>query len=167
MMRNLFLTLAVALFAMVSCGTQNKLPPGGVASLTSAESGNDQFAIYKVRDDDDNPAYILAANHTLVSFNYSTLDVSGGFGFGDGKALFLGENFEDAMESLDELIALFEMPDGTQKEYPCWEEESVTIVLHRGILGRSLSIGDASLSRGELKSLRYNFKSSRKVHENL
>lgn len=135
--------------------------------ISSIESGDDQLAIYKVKDKEGNPGFIFTASHLVASFDIQTPGSSGGFGVGDGKALFLGDSYEAAMESLEELIGLFDMPDGTQKEYACWDEDSVVVVLHKGILGRHLRVGEAAVSRGELKSLHSGLKFYKKLHSDL
>ena len=50
MMRKLFLTWAVALFAVTLSYAQKDIPAGGSMELASLESGDDQFALYKVKD---------------------------------------------------------------------------------------------------------------------
>ena len=169
MMRKLFLTWAVALFAVTLSYAQKDIPSGGSMELASLESGDDQFALYKVKDKEGNPNFIFTASHQIFSFDVSTPDSSGGFGIGDGKALIIGESYEDALACINELIGLFDQADGTQKEFTCMDGSTVMVTLHKGFLGRHLSVGvgDASVSKGELKSLRTGLKLSKKLHSEL
>lgn len=167
MMRKLFLTWAVAFFAVTLSYAQKDIPAGASMELAAIESGDDQFALYKVKDKEGNPNFIFTASHQIFSFDVSTPDSSGGFGIGDGKALIIGESYEDALKTLEELIALFDQADGTQKEFTCMDGSTVMVTLHKGILGKHLSVGDASVSKGELKSLRTGLKLSKKLHSEL
>lgn len=166
MMKKFFLTLAVALLATLSYA-QKDIPAGASMELAAIESGDDQFALYKVKDKEGNPNFIFTASHQIFSFDVSTPDSSGGFGIGDAKALIIGKSYEDALKTLEELIALFDQADGTQKEFTCMDGSTVMVTLHKGILGKHLSVGDASVSKGELKSLRTGLKLSKKLHSEL
>ncbi len=166
MMKKFFLTLAVALFATLSYA-QKDIPAGGSMELAAIESGDDQLALYKIKDKEGKPSFLFTASHQLISFDVQTPDSSGGIGFADGKALIIGESYEDALKTLEELIALFDQADGTQKEFTCMDGSTVTVTLHKGFLGRHLSVGDASVSKGELKSLRTGLKLSKKLHSEL
>ena len=65
-MRKLFLTWAVALFAVTLSYAQKDIPAGGSMELASLESGDDQFALYKVKDKEGNQLY-GAMNLPLVN----------------------------------------------------------------------------------------------------
>lgn len=167
MMRKLFLTWAVALFAVTLSYAQKDIPAGGSMELAAIESGDDQLALYKIKDKEGKPSFLFTASHQLISFDVQTPDSSGGIGFADGKALIIGESYEDALKTLEELIALFDQADGTQKEFTCMDGITVMVTLHKGFLGKHLSVGDASVSKGELKSLRTGLKLSKKLHSEL
>ena len=165
-MKKLFLTLAVALFATVSYA-QKDIPAGASMELASVESGDDQIYIYKVKDKEGNPQFLLSAAHMMASFDVSTPDSSAGFSIGDGTVVVIGETYEDAMKNIVDLIALFDEADGTQKEFTTMDGNPAVFTLHKGILGKHLSIGEASLSKSDLKSLRTGMKISKKLHSEL
>lgn len=165
-MKKLFLTLAVALFATVSYA-QKDIPAGASMELASVENGDDQMYVYKVKDKEGNPQFLLSAGHMMASFDVSTPDSSAGFSIGDGTVVVIGETYEDALQNIEDLIALFDEADGTQKEFTTMEGSPAVFTLHKGFLGKHLSIGEASLSKGDLKSLRMGMKISKKLHSEL
>ena len=154
-MKKLLLVLAIVLSATAAYA-QRDVPAGGEMELASIESGDEQITLYKVKDAEGNPAFILAASITTSAI-----------GTGDGVALHLGERYEDALESLEDLIDLFSEADGTQIELPCADGGTVVAVLHKGFLGKHLSVGRTSLSRGDLKAIRSGLKISKKLHSDL
>ena len=165
-MKKLLLVLAIVLSATAAYA-QRDVPAGGEMELASIESGDEQITLYKVKDAEGNPAFILAASITTSSLDIQTPGSSFSIGTGDGVALHLGERYEDALESLEDLIDLFSEADGTQIELPCADGGTVVAVLHKGFLGKHLSVGRTSLSKGDLKAIRSGLKISKKLHSDL
>ena len=165
-MKKLILTLTVALFATVSYA-QKDIPAGASMELASTESGDDQMYVYKVKDKEGNPQFLLSASHLSASFDISTADSSAGFGIGDGTIVVIGETYEAALKNIEDLIALFDEADGAQMEFTNMDGSPAVFTLHKGFLGKHLSIGEASISKSDLKSLRTGLKISKKLHSQL
>jgi len=175
-MKKLLITLALLCLA-VCAYAQRDIPAGGsieVASLESDETFGDhvghgkQISLYKVKDREGNPAFFLCVSHTVVSFTFGTEDSNTSFSLPGGAALLdFGTTYEEAMAHLDALKDLFAEKDGTQKELACRDGSTVPCTLHKGFLGKHLEIADTSITKGDIKSLIFSAKLSKKLHPDL
>lgn len=155
---------------------QKDVPAGGsmeVASIESDESVNGigqgkQITLYKVKDNDGNPSFLLCVSRTLVSFSVGSVDWSSTFSLPGGAVLLdFGTTYQEAMDNLDALLDMFSEKDGTQKELTCRDGSKVQCTLNKGFLGKHLDIAETSLSKSDIKSLKTSLKISKKLHRDL
>lgn len=165
-MKKLLLCATLACLAFVSYA-QRDVRAGGELEVASVESNDDYFAIYKVKDKAGTPSYFFSAGHVAASFNMELFNAETTFSTGDGVILLFGETYEDALENLEELIELFSEDNGSIKEFSSKDGTPVAVVLHKGCLGKHLSIGPASITRSAVKSLRTSLKISKKLHPDI
>ena len=165
-MRKLLLTLAVALVATVSYA-QRDIPAGGELEVASVEQNDNNLYIYKVKDKEGPPAYYFSVSHVVYAFEAEIFDSTTSFSSSDGTIILFGETYEDAMENLEDLLEMFTEEDGAQKEFTCLDGTKVLCTLHKGCLGKHLSIGNTSITKGNIKSLRFGMKVSKKLHPDI
>ena len=165
-MKKLFLALAVALLATVSYA-QRDIRPGSEMEVADAEVNDCFFAIYKTKDLDGNSTYLFCASREVASFSAEIFNSLSTFSAGEGVVLLFGETYEDAMENLEELLDLFSGEDGDSMEFAARDGSAVTVVLRKGLLGKHLDIGPASITRSSVKSLRTSLKISKKLHKDI
>ena len=146
-----------------------------VASVETGESFDDsvgfskQVSLYKVKDNEGNPSFFLCVSNVTASLTFGTEDSFTSFTLpnGGGVMLDFGTTYEEAMDNLDALLDMFNGQDGTQKEWPCRDGDTVVCTLHKGFLGKNLSIAETSLSKSDIKSLKISFKISKQLHPDL
>lgn len=175
-MKKLFVTLVLACIAVCSYA-QKDIPAGGsmeVASVESGESFNDavglskQITMYKVKDDEGNPSFLLYLSNTRASILFGTEDSSTSFTIPSGGiVLDFGTTYEEALDKLNELIDFYAEKDGAQMELTGRDGSKIVCTLNKGLLGKSLSIGETSLTKSDAKSLRTGLKLSKKLHRDL
>lgn len=165
-MKKLLLTVAVALLATVSYA-QRDIPAGGEMEVASAEANDCYFALYKTKDLDGNSTYLFCASRVVASFSAEIFNSTSTFSAGDGVILLFGEIYEDAMENIEELLELFTGEDGDSIEFASRKGDTVTVVLRKGVLGKHLEIGPASITKSSVKSLRTSLKISKKLHKDI
>ena len=175
-MKKFFVTLV--LMGMAFCSyAQRDIPAGGsmeVASVETGESFDDsvgfskQVSLYKVKDNEGNPSFFLCVSNTMASFFFGTEDSNTSITIPSGVIMLdFGTTYQEAMDNLDALIAMFSQKDGTQKELTCRDGSKTVCTLHKGFLGKSICIEDTSLSKSDIKSLKISFKISKKLHPDL
>ena len=160
-MKKLFLAVVLACTAVISYA-QRDVKPGRSLEVASVEQNDNNLYIYKVKDNDGNPAYYLSVSRVEYAFEAEIT-----FSSSNGMVLLFGETYEDALENLEELLEMFTEDDGEQKEFTSIDGTKVLCTLHKGCLGKHLSIGEASLTKGSIKSLRYGLKVSKKLHPDI
>lgn len=173
-MKKLLVTIAIALMA-ISAYAQKDIPAGASLELASIENNDKQFTLYKVKDMEGNPAFYLNVGRVTSSLSLSIGDSSSEFTSLDAATLFIGETYEEAMETINQLIEMFKEENGAQREFECFGGKTALCTLHKGILGKHLSftfpqgfhMGESEISRSDLKSLRTSMKISKKLHKNL
>lgn len=127
-----------------------------------------QITLYKVKDNDGNPSFLLCVSHTLVSLSFGTEDSGSMFSLPGGAVLLdFGTTYQEAMDNLNALVDMFAEKDGTQKELTCRDGDTVPCTLHKGFLGKHLDIAETSISKSDIKSLIFSFKISKKLHPDL
>ena len=156
---------------------QRDIPAGGsmeVASVEKEDTFGDhvgtgkELHLYKVKDLEGNPRFFLFISRTVVSFTFGTVDSFSTFSIpGETVALDFGATYQDAMGKLDALAEMFAMNDGDQKELPGRDGSPVLCTLKKGILGKHLDIAETSISKSDIKSLKFSFKISKKLHPDL
>lgn len=175
-MKRLLVTLVLACLAICSYA-QRDIPAGGSMELASVETGdtigdhvglNKQITLYKVKDEEGNPSFFLSVSHVSASFSFGTADSNTTFSIPDGGVLLdFGTTYQEAMDSLDRLLGMFVLKDGEQMELSCRDGSKVLCTLHKGFLGKHLSIEETSISKSDIKSLKTGLKISKKLHPDL
>ena len=175
-MKRILVTLALLCMAVCTYA-QRDIPAGGcmdVASVTSDNTIGDtvglgkQITLYKVKDNEGNPSFFLSISSVMASFSVgtdvsnTTLSIPTG-----GILLDFGTTYQEAMDKLDALIGLFVEKDGAQTELTCRDGSTTICTLHKGFLGKHLSIGETSMTKSEIKSLKTSLKISKKLHPDL
>lgn len=174
-MKKLFLTFALACLAICAYA-QRDVPVGGCMDVASVESNNSigpvgvgkQITLYKARDNDGNPSFFLSISNPTLTLSIGTEDSMASFGIPTGGILLdFGTTYDEAMGVLDALLEFFDEENGAQKELPCCDGSTVVCTLNKGAFGKSISIAETSLSKGNVKSLKASFKISKKLHKDL
>ncbi len=174
-MKRILVTFALMCLA-IGAYAQRDIPAGGnmeVASIGSDDSvggiGQDkQITLYKIKDNDGNPSFLLFVSHTLVSFSFGSVDSITSIGIPGGVAILdFGTTYEEAMGNLDALLGMFAEKDGAQKELTCTDGTKVQCTLYKGFLGKHLEIAETSITKSDIKSLKFSFKLSKKLHPDL
>ena len=174
-MKRILVTLA--LICMTFCAyAQRDIPAGGSMEVASIESDDSiggvgqgkQITMYKVKDNDGNPSFLLCVSHTMLSLTFGTEDSNTSFSLPGGAVMLdFGTTYQEAMDNLDNLLEMFSEKDGTQKELTCRDGSTVLCTLHKGFLGKNLEIAETSISKSDIKSLKFSFKISKKLHPDL
>ena len=144
-----------------------------VASIESDDSVGGvgqckQITMYKVKDNDGNPSFLLCVSQTLVSISLGSVDWSSTFSLpGAAVLLDFGTTYQEAMDNLDALQDMFAEKDGAQQELACRDGSKTVCTLHKGFLGKNLEIAETSISKSDIKSLKFSFKISKKMHPDL
>lgn len=145
-----------------------------VASVETGETFGDhaglskQVTLYKVKDNEGNPSFLLSVSNTMASISFGTEDASSVFSIpGGGVLLDFGTTYQEAMDNLDALIDLFAEKNGAQKELTCKDGSIVQCTLNKGFLGKHLDIAETSLTKSDIKSLKASLKISKKLHPDL
>ena len=144
-----------------------------VASIESDDSiggigQGKQVTMYKVKDDDGNPSFLLCVSHTMISFSFGTEDSNSMFSLPGGAVLLdFGTTYQEAIDNLDALIDMFSEKDGAQKELICRDGSTIQCTLYKGFLAKHLDIADTSITKSDIKSLKASFKITKKLHPDL
>ena len=155
---------------------QRDIPAGGSMEVASIESDvsvggigqGKQISMYKVKDNDGNPSFLLCVSHTMLSLSFGTEDSNSTFSLPGGAVLLdFGTTYQEAMDNLDALLEMFAEKDGTQKELSNRDGSKTVCTLHKGFLGKNLEIAETSISKSDIKSLKFSFKISKKLHPDL
>ena len=174
-MKRILVTLAFMCMAIFAYA-QRDIPAGGsmeVASIESDESvggigQGKQISMYKVKDNDGNSSFLLCVSHTMLSLTFGSEDSFTSFSLPGGAVLLdFGTTYQEAMDNLEALQAMFAEKDGTQKELTCRDGSKTVCTLHKGLLGKHLDIADTSITKSDIKSLKFSFKISKKLHPDL
>lgn len=165
-MKKLILAVVLAGMTVISYA-QRDVRPGSSLEVASVEQNDNNFYIYKVKDKEGNPAYYLSVSRVEYAFEAEILNSTTTFSSSNGTVLLFGETYEDALENLEDLLEMFTEDDDEQKEFTSIDGTKVLCTLHKGCLGKHLSIGEASLTKGNIKSLRYGMKVSKKLHPDI
>ena len=174
-MRRILVTLALMCMAIFAYA-QRDIPAGGSMEVASIESDDSvggigqgkQISMYKVKDNDGNPSFLLCVSHTMLSLSFGTEDSNSTFSLPGGAVLLdFGTTYQEAMDNLDALLEMFAEKDGTQKELSNLDGSKTVCTLHKGFLGKNLEIAETSISKSDIKSLKFSFKISKKLHPDL
>ncbi|MBO4635483.1 MAG: hypothetical protein J5669_08960 [Bacteroidales bacterium] len=174
-MKRILVTLVLACLAICSYA-QRDIPAGGSMEVASIESDDSvggvgqgkQITMYKVKDNDGNPSFLLCVSHTMLSLTFGTEDFNTSFSLPGGAVLLdFGTTYQEAMDNLDALQDMFAEKDGAQKELTCRDGSKTVCTLNKGLLGKHLEIAETPITKGDIKSLRFSFKISKKLHPDL
>ena len=145
---------------------QRDVPAGGSMEVASIESDDSiggigqgkQITMYKVKDNDGNPSFLLCVSHTMLSLSFGTEDSNSTFSLPGGAVLLdFGTTYQEAMDNLDALLEMFAEKDGMQKELSNRDGSKTVCTLHKGFLGKNLEIAETSISKSDIKSLIFSF----------
>ena len=174
-MKKTLVALVLACMA-ISSYAQRDVPVGGSMDVASIESGstidnvglNKQITLYKFKDNEGNPGFLLCISSLSASISFGTELSTTTFGIpGGGVLLDFGTTYQEAMDNLNALVDMFALDDGAQKELLSHDGSTVLCTLHKGFLGKHLSIEDTSLTKSDAKSLITSLKISKKLHPDL
>ena len=161
------LLVILALVCMTVCAyAQKDIPAGGCMEVASA-GGDDEFTLYKVKDKEGNPSFFLSVTDVAFSSDYELLGVETTFSALNGSVLYFGATSEEVMANLDELLEMFDKPGGTQKEFTCRDGSTALCTLNKSIFGKSLRVGKVSIGKSDIKSLKSDFKATKKRYPDL
>ena len=155
---------------------QRDIPVGSSMEVASIESDDSvggvgqgkQITMYKVKDNDGNPSFLLCVSHAMLSLTFGTEDSNTSFSLPGGAVLLdFGTTYQEAMDNLDALQDMFAEKDGTQKQLTCQDGSKTVCTLNKGLLGKLLDIADTSITKSDIKSLKFSFKISNKLHPDL
>ena len=155
---------------------QRDIPAGGSMEVASLESGDSvggvgqdkQISLYKVKDNEGNPSFLLCVSRTMLSLTFGSEDSFTSFNLPGGAVLLdFGTTYQEAMDNLDALLEMFAEKDRTQRELACYDGSTTVCTLYKGFLGKHLDIAGTSVSRSDIKSLKFSFKISKKLHPDL
>lgn len=98
---------------------QKTFAPGVRYEAAEIEVNDDEYTLFMYSDDGDTVGYYLSVGHSDQLVEVSTQRL-GHFSLGtfDEACIFLGTSTEEAYESLDTLLALFELEVGTEISLP-------------------------------------------------
>lgn len=176
-MKRILITLALICLAICAYA-QRDIPAGGSLEVASVETDdsvgddyvglNKQIRLYKVKDNEGNPSFLLSISHVTASLNFTSGSTSTSISIPSGGVLLdFGKTYQDAMDSLDALIEIFSLSDGAQKELACQDGSKVLCEFHKGLLGKHISIEGTPISKSDLKALKTSFKISKRLHPDL
>lgn len=165
-MKKLILAVVLACTAVISYA-QRDVKPGGSMEVASVEQNDNNLYIYKVKDKEGNPAYYLSISRVEYAFEAEIMNSTTTFSSASGNVLLFGQTYEDVLENLEDLLEMFSEDDDAQKEFTCLDGTKVLCTLKKGLFGKQLSIGDASITKSNIKSLRYGLKVSKKLHPDI
>lgn len=174
-MKRILVTLAFICMAICAYAQRDILAGGSmeVASIESDDSiggvgQGKQITMYKVKDNDGNPGFLLCVSHTMLSYTFGSDDSNFSFGLPGGAVLLdFGTTYQEAMDNLNALADMFAEKDGTQKELTCRDGSKTVCTLYKGLLGKHLDIAETSITKSDIKSLIFSFKISKKLHPDL
>ena len=175
-MKRILAVLALTGMA-ISAYAQRDVPAGGCMDVASIETENtfgdhvglgQQITMYKLKDDEGNPSFLLAISSITASFSIGTDVSSTTLSIPTGGILLdFGTTYQEAVDNLDRLLGMFALKDGAQMEFVTRDGDKVPCTLHKGFLGKHLSIGETSISKSNVKSLKTSLKISKKLHPDL
>ena len=153
------LLLILALMGMAICAyAQRDIPAGGSMEVASIESDDSiggigqgkQITMYKVKDDEGNPSFLLCVSHTMLSLTFGTEDMNTSFSLPGGAVLLdFGTTYQEAMDNLDALLDMFSEKDGTQKELTCRDGSKTVCTLNKGFLSKHLDIAETPITKSD------------------
>lgn len=173
-MKKILVTLTLLSIAICSYA-QRDIPAGGYMDVASVETSygdnvgvSKQVTLYKIKDKEGNPDFILCVSSVMATFSFGTVDSFASLAIPSGCTLLdFGTTYEDAMGNFDNLLALFTEQDGAQLELASHDGNAVICTLHKGLLGKHIGLEGTYLSKSDVKSLRTGLKLSKKFHPDL
>lgn len=180
-MKRILISLAIACMALCTYAQKN-LPVGIRSEITEIEQNDDTFSLFQYKDPDQRVGYYLSLLHTNGSVSFEILEMGNtSISSFDECCLYLGENYDQVLETLTGLVDLFSEPSGTTRELEARRSngaeglaDSITVncILRKGLLGKHLAIqfegrkhpAEVQLSKSSVKSLISGVKFYRKLH---
>ena len=175
--------IALALIFPAFFAAAQEIPAGMRMELAEISENDDQFSIFKYKDEDGSVAYYLSVGREFNVVEAVFGDVSNiSLGHVDETVLCLGKTYDEAQAFLESMLALFDKELETTVEFPArlsvgaeklgGESVANCIVVKRFLQGKHLLFhfisgdhtGESELSKANLKSLISSLKIARKLH---
>ena len=174
------------LAALLCCGifssAQKNLPVGQIFDICEIEQNDNRYSIFKYKDEDGTIAYYL--NLGRVTFDTEWIlgtEAKGSFSMGEQTCLIMGADAEQAIAFMNSMLELLQDEPGESKEFICRNNNGLKFtdlgtanaVVAKGFFGEKRldfsfvcngKDGQASISKGTLKSLISSLKFNRKLH---
>lgn len=182
-MKKVLTTLALACFTLISFA-QN-IPAGIRMEVAEFEMNQNEYSVFTYKDADGTYGYYLSLGRAYNLLESSRDGVvTSSLDHVDETCILIGENSDEAMATLDELLGLLSKAPGTTLEFPCrlttgadrlGEASTATCrVVKRALEGKRLNFqfqtgrrtAEADLTKSAIKSLKLNFKINIKLHPN-
>lgn len=172
---------------IIACGTafavyaQTDIPAGQRYEAVELEDGDDVFSVFRYKDANGTFGYYLSIGHTTASLDIAVGSIlDGSFRRTPETCVCLGANADEAMETLNSLIDLFNEDVGTIKEFPSRITNGVGLfdygstsceIVKPFLCGKRLRwtfksnehVYESDLTKGNLKSLRNGLKLNQKL----
>jgi hypothetical protein len=179
-MKRIFLALALACATLFAYGQD--FPAGMRNELSEIGEDDNEYTIFTYKDEDGTFGYYLSVSHSFDILSIFTDDSNSSFSHIDETCLWLGANAGEAKATLESMATLLEATPGTVAQFPCrlstgaerlGENGTATVVVVKRFLqGKRLNFqfvsgghtAEADLTRGALKSIRWNFDLAMKLH---
>ena len=111
--------IALALIFPAFFAAAQEIPAGMRMELAEITENDDQFSIFKYKDEDGSVAYYLSVGREFNVVEAVFGDVSNiSLGHVDETVLCLGKTYDEAQAFLESMLALFDKEPGTSMEFP-------------------------------------------------
>lgn len=179
-----YLLIGIALvMAIVDVQAQKKQPANIRMEIIDLETDNSEYSIFTYKDNDDTFGYYLSLGKVtkgLGAIRSDIIDMS--FDSIKETCISLGSTYDEALATIDTILALFDQDFETTKEFQgrastgserLGEPNTTTCIVKKKPLGgkRLLFLftcgnkqAEAYLSKSALKDLRTNLKLDKKLH---
>lgn len=180
-MRKFFTSIVFLLVSLFSYA-QN-IPVGIRMEVAEFEMDENEFSIFSYKDEDGTFGYYLSLGRVYHILEYVRDDIkNAAFNHVEEVCVCLGSTAEEALESVDSILELFEKEPGTVKEFDCRlstgaerlgkSDITTCTVKKKKIGGKRLNFvfkskkhtAEVDLSKSAVKSLRLSFKINNKLH---
>lgn len=180
-MKRILITLIIACGTVFAAYAQKDIPAGQRYEAVELEDGDDVFSVFKYKDADGTFGYYLSIGHTTSSVDISVGSIfDGSFRKTPETCICLGDNADEALETLNGLLELLDEEVGTIKEFPSRITNGVGLfdygstsceIVKPFLCGKRLRwtfksnehVYEADLTKGNLKSLRSGLKLNQKL----
>ena len=180
-MKRILAALVIAVFSL-SAFAQD-FPAGIPNEICEVEQDDHTYSIFSLKDEDGFVGYYLNVGRVFNLLEISKgNDTSFSLDHVDQTFLLMGTNAEEALDYLESLLELVDEDTGVSRQFPCRTvagfnklsgiNMATCIVTKRFLQSKRLCFvfsnghrtAEADLTRSAIKSLRWSFKLSEKIH---